>query len=549
MTLGSETEYIQVDTSYAGHHHPGHPMGGLPQPPPPPHSHHHMGGRRGILNQLMDKVRSTKDDRKKSTSSTMSGMSGVLLPNPPSHQHHHANTATAMSIAAASSAVAASNRAAARAAMYDAQVQYGNVGNFPDKSAVTALRRVGSQRQRMGGESSGSRDHPVYTRAKSFVKSKSDDERPPSKLSRESRARSLAAMDPESLLRTLSSSSKEASRILSLYQTLLSDRENPSYYGGGYPQQPQSSGHRTPGTSSMGRAGSGRYSGRRDDGSYMSEDDYQQISFGRIEPQIQSKRRPSEPRKSFSGQQMLPSVSQSEYVPSQSRQSSLGRRSSKVGGEGSGSNGVGAGSSTAPKTQVKVFVHEEPHPHRPSPGSLSKSLEEQYLFGFLNERDPGGSSTTSSERPLLKKPVSCESLISLSSGNTGTGNSRKSSIDFDRRSVVTVRRAGSKSALATRQHSWEAGTSATLPPSPASGGLLKPQSSTSTPLLSPDLGGDDDEFARSSSSSGRRGPFDDNDEVLGLHKADSFEGHEAAVRSIVAAVQETRTLQRKMQSN
>jgi hypothetical protein len=121
---------------------------------------------------------------------------------------------------------------------------------------------------------------------------------------------------------------------------------------------------------------------------------------------------------------------------------------------------------------------------------------------------------------------------------------------------VTVRRAGSGSALMTRQHSWEAGTSATLPHTQGSGGggggLLKPHSSSSTPLLSPDLlggGGEDDEFARSSSSSGRRGPFDDNDEGLGLHKADSFEGHEEAVRSIVAAVQETRTMQRKLQSN
>jgi len=88
----AETEYIQVDTSF---------------PPPPPSSSHrplplpHHVHKRGILNQLIDKVRS-KDDRKKSTSSSVSGSS---VPS---------STANAMSIAAAASASAASNRAAAR---------------------------------------------------------------------------------------------------------------------------------------------------------------------------------------------------------------------------------------------------------------------------------------------------------------------------------------------------------------------------------------------------------------------------------------------------
>ncbi|CAG7818068.1 unnamed protein product [Allacma fusca] len=203
-------------------------------------------------------------------------------------------------------------------------------------------------------------------------------------------------------------------------------------------------------------------------------------------------------------------------------------------------------------TQVRVYVHEEPRSvsSRSSPAPMSKSMEEAYLYGFVQERPirevsslgrvksshHGHTNNVNRER----KPQSCESLISFGSNSK---DSRKSSVDFDRRSVVTIRRAGSRSNLAARQHSWE-GSSALVG--------TNGKQSLSTPQLSPD------EFEGSSRSSlvpsvsmgniaGKgAGIFDDDLEGGALHKAESFEGHEEAVRSIVAAVQETRTLQRKM---
>lgn len=239
--------------------------------------------------------------------------------------------------------------------------------------------------------------------------------------------------------------------------------------------------------------------------------------------------------------------------------------------------------STSSTQQVRVYVHEEPRSTRSSPSAtLSKSLEESYLYSYLAQNQQQGGLTPSSSggqsgygsgsggrgeggsqsafAPLSKKPSSVESLVSLSTEQNSTGHSRKSSIDFDRRSVVTVRRAGSKSALVTRQHSWEAGTSAQF----SSSG--KREQSLSTPQLSPDdpfgsgsssrHSGGHSAIVRSGSSSGiiaRSSLFYDDDQDLAvgssLHKADSFEGHEEAVRSIVAAVQETRSLQRKLQSS
>lgn len=83
-----------------------------------------------------------------------------------------------------------------------------------------------------------------------------------------------------------------------------------------------------------------------------------------------------------------------------------------------------------------------------------------------------------------------------------------------RKTLVVVIGAGkSKSRLMQKQRSWE-----TFPP--------KKRQDTSSKFCR-----DPDSF---------RGGFD----LTGLKKADSFEGHEEAVRTLVAAVQETRTLRK-----
>ncbi|OXA58597.1 hypothetical protein Fcan01_07864 [Folsomia candida] len=593
----AEMEYIQVDTSYS---HPPHQqqqqqshsskIGG---PPPHPNlgaSEASMMKSKGVLSQLIDKVR-LKDDRKKSSASGVSSSSsgGTPHPQPPA-------------VPPSASALAA-RRALT---MYDAQCQFG----LDSSSAVSALAKSNLKRGVQSGEpaaSSTSFSHqrhesrPTYQRAKSFVKSKSDDER------------------GQLIDKSLSSGSKDATRIIELYQSLsktIMERENqqfqsrtpypsqiynpysldqPIYFDSRYEKYGTSSFMGTIPPKSSSSAGSFPYGQSNSLGrthssnsrqgpttpfrssshprpqeslTATSEDDYQQISFNfRSLPMARSHSAP--PRK-----------------PTQEHRSS--------GGGGGGQFGGGAGSST----EVKVFVHEEPHSstsshhhHQqhhhsrhtasrspsPSAAALSKSLEESFLYGYLSQHHgSGGGGLTSSSSgqsgvgggggftpsPLGKKPSSAESLVSLGAMDTD-GQSRKSSIDFDRRSVVTVRRAGSnqgsKSALLTRQHSWEGGAQ-------LSGTR---EHSMSTPHLSPTA---DDPFenrsgaaqsasrgggvraSASSSHSRRRSRIYDDDEddlVVGntLHKADSFEGHEEAVRSIVAAVQETRTLQRRLQSN
>lgn len=175
----AEMGYIQVDTSYSPHshhqlHQDGHKAGvggGRSNLYPAPES----CMKKGVLSQLIDKVRS-KDDRKKSTSSSSGGTQPVI----PS----------------------ASQLAARRAlTMYDAQCQ--SLGLDSSTSAVSALAlnssllhrggrssgvgASGGQEPSSGGPSSSSfsQSHnqrqesprPSYQRAKSFVKSKSDDER------------------------------------------------------------------------------------------------------------------------------------------------------------------------------------------------------------------------------------------------------------------------------------------------------------------------------------------------------------------------------------
>lgn len=87
---------------------------------------------------------------------------------------------------------------------------------------------------------------------------------------------------------------------------------------------------------------------------------------------------------------------------------------------------------------------------------------------------------------------------------------------MDRRKtlVVVIGSGKSKARLMQKQRSWE-----TFPPK-------KRQDINSSKFCR-----DPDSF---------RGAFD----LAGLKKADSFEGHEEAVRTLVAAVQETRTLRK-----
>ncbi|CAG7718773.1 unnamed protein product, partial [Allacma fusca] len=188
-----EMEYIQVDTSYQGGH-----RGSMPAQLQTPHRQ--SKSKMGMLTQLIDKVRSGKDDRKKSSASGVSSSSsGGTIPHPPPPP-----TGVPRPMI-----------------MKDSQFQYN--GPYPDNSAVAALARSSTSLRR-NGSSHGSRSEsarPVYTRAKSFVKSKSDDERPPSKLSKHSRARSAGALETQSLLKALNlEDPKEAVRLLTLYQSL-----------------------------------------------------------------------------------------------------------------------------------------------------------------------------------------------------------------------------------------------------------------------------------------------------------------------------------------
>jgi hypothetical protein len=595
-------------------HHQLHPMGNVSE----------AAMKKGVLSQLIDKVRS-KDDRKKSSASGVSSSSsGGTIPQPVIPPLGPSSSSSTMGMAPPGRR--------ALTTMYDAQCQYGLESST---SAVSALALANSN---LGSRSGTTQRHhdsrPVYTRAKSFVKSKSDDERPPSKLSKQLRARSAGQLETESLLRSLSSGSKDASRILSLYQSLsktIIERENQQYQHQqqqqrqSYPQpySHQYSDHkaqdlelqhqqamaerRIHGTSthpgigganvmSKGGSGTGGNGSSSTRTTFYPNHNIKSSSLGRVHSHkgspsmarsVPDRSEPTYHREGGRGESLTASEDDYQQIP-MTRTHPITRSHSAPPRKHA--QQTAAGSSGAGPTEVKVFVHEEPRNSssnindgrsnteprstRSSPSAtLSKSLEESYLYGYLSQHRSGGLTSSSSGqsgfcvptgtftiRSSRTKPASCESLVSLGTDqNNSPSASRKSSVDFDRRSVVTIRRAGSKSALITRQHSWEA--SAQL----SSG---KREQSASTPQLSPS----DDPFGseRSSPQSGttlddvggatgsstshhhRSRIYDDDEDIVvgnTLHKADSFEGHEEAVRSIVAAVQETRTLQRRLQSN
>lgn len=670
----NEMEYVQVDTSYQPAAHAQQQLAGRLMPITMSGFPDQASAKKGVLSQLIDKVRS-KDERKKSSASGVSSSSSGGT-NPQQTQPSQVPPATTVMGRRALS-------------MYDAQCQYGTLTPMQGaNSAVEALALANSSggagtcpKHRPQGEivttsTCGTNHHssqrresrPIYSRAKSFVKSKSDDERPPSKLSKESRARSAGQLETESLLRSLSTSSKDASRILSLYQGLIEHQQHQFNQHQQQHQQMQqrqqqqaatavalqiqaqqqaqllhqhqqkqhhhqqsqmiSHGlHYPPPQKHHSGMGSGNGdSDKRGAATGSSSDSMppipklpaaaQQHILAQQQAAQQHHHRPPPPvpqhhqpiRNHNSSSRPPPQTPDSskfrgrnghqqndddddyQFLPMNkvipvSRSQSAPPRKPPPPIPGTCSAGNGG------TQQVRVYVHEEPRSTRSSPSAtLSKSLQDTYLYGFLTQEHAGGLTPSSSGgqsgygsrsagrgggvgsegqsafTPLTKKPTSAESLVSLTTEQNSTGHSRKSSIDFDRRSVVTVRRATSKSALITRQHSWEAGTSAQF-----AAVASKREQSISTPQLSPDdpfgsgsgsssrHSGGHSAIVRSGSSSGimtrSSGMFydddDDQDLAVGnaLHKADSFEGHEEAVRSIVAAVQETRSFQRKLQSS
>ncbi|XP_039287373.1 uncharacterized protein LOC111046164 isoform X2 [Nilaparvata lugens] len=113
--------------------------------------------------------------------------------------------------------------------------------------------------------------------------------------------------------------------------------------------------------------------------------------------------------------------------------------------------------------------------------------------------------------------------------DTPSGRRRRSVDLMDRRKtlVVLINSGKSKSRMMQKQRSWE-----TFPPKKRGGGNGSGGGGSGS--------GQDNgtKFCRDPDSF--RGGFD----LAGLKKADSFEGHEEAVRTLVAAVQETRTLRK-----
>lgn len=150
-----DMEYVQIDTSYqphaqqlAGRAMPV-AMGGMPM---------EMSAKKGVLSQLIDKVRS-KDERKKSSASGVSSSSsGGTIPHPA--QPSQVPPATAVMGRRALS-------------MYDAQCQYGTLTPMDSTTSAVAALALANSSVRQGEVTSQRREsRPIYTRAKSFVKSK-----------------------------------------------------------------------------------------------------------------------------------------------------------------------------------------------------------------------------------------------------------------------------------------------------------------------------------------------------------------------------------------
>jgi hypothetical protein len=156
----------------------------------------------------------------------------------------------------------------------------------------------------------------------------------------------------------------------------------------------------------------------------------------------------------------------------------------------------------------------------------------------------------------IKKQSSCESL-SLSSVSVNSRRSSNTELTEPPRSASAgskVHRMGSRGDSAERrmykQHSWE-----TFPPKRGGAGTVALAMAAAAAALAAERAERIERAERAASvASGDSHRYcQDPNEFQGgfdlkpgaLKKADSFEGHEEAVRTLVAAVQETRTLQRK----
>lgn len=192
------------------------------------------------------------------------------------------------------------------------------------------------------------------------------------------------------------------------------------------------------------------------------------------------------------------------------------------------------------KQAVRAMIHREPStvastptsPHRHRGEHQGKMVRlypasdtEDSVFYATEDREGTGGKT--------RKQNSCESLTL----STVSVNSRRSSVDLgDRKTLVVVigtSSKGAKARLMQKQRSWE-----TFPPKKR--GTADEREGFGKFCRDPDAfrGG----FELRPSQSGSQGALGSlRGEVGSLKKADSFEGHEEAVRTLVAAVQETRT--------
>ena len=193
------------------------------------------------------------------------------------------------------------------------------------------------------------------------------------------------------------------------------------------------------------------------------------------------------------------------------------------------------------KQAVRAMIHREPStaastptsPHRHRGEQQSKMVRlypasdtEDSVFYATEDRD------ASSDKG--KKQNSCESLTL----STVSVNSRRSSVDLgDRKTFVVVigtSSKGSKARLMQKQRSWE-----TFPPKKRGMGDDRGEGFGKFCRDPESFRGGFDLRPSQSGSQGALGSL--RGEVGSLKKADSFEGHEEAVRTLVAAVQETRS--------
>lgn len=190
------------------------------------------------------------------------------------------------------------------------------------------------------------------------------------------------------------------------------------------------------------------------------------------------------------------------------------------------------------KQAVRAMIHREPSTAASTPTSPHRHRGEHQgkmvrLYPASDTEDSVLYATDDREGTAGKarKQNSCESLTL----STVSVNSRRSSVDLgDRKTLVVVigtSSKGAKARLMQKQRSWE-----TFPPKKRGAGADEREEFGKF-CRDPDAfrGGFELRPAQSGSQGSLRG------ELGSLKKADSFEGHEEAVRTLVAAVQETRT--------